>query len=261
MRGLILKITGVRKLAIIKTRKKENPFIQIDKTGLNDKRLTWAAKGLLTYLIGLPEDWEIILEHLKNQSADKRDATRNALNNLREFGYCHYFEIREKGKVQETIYLVYETPMLSEEAENDIEVEENQKIFYKAVKPKKPKVSPKTDFPETVKPETENPTLLIKEDTNNKDTNNKKTPKGDYPLSLEEKEMLAAAKTKAVKNTFIQKAMTKSFGSSENFLIEVVYPSLNKYGFEKVHRALKGLYDSKPLEISSIRSLYYSKLN
>ena len=46
-------------MAIVKIIKRENPYIQIDKTGINDNRLSWGASGLLTYLIGRPKDWKI----------------------------------------------------------------------------------------------------------------------------------------------------------------------------------------------------------
>ena len=38
-------------------KKRDNPYLTIDKTALNDKRLTWQAKGLHAYLMGLPDDW------------------------------------------------------------------------------------------------------------------------------------------------------------------------------------------------------------
>ena len=41
-------------MAVIKTRIKEKNYIQIEKEGIDDKRLSWAATGLLTYLIGRP---------------------------------------------------------------------------------------------------------------------------------------------------------------------------------------------------------------
>ena len=151
-------------MAIIKTKIKEKNYVQIEKTGINDKRLSWAATGLLTYLIGRPENWNIVIEHLKTVKTDGRDSTRNALNNLREFNYCHYFEIREKGKIIETIYLIFENPISPEEAEKEIEVLEGQIIYYKEYKPMKKvnnkEIQPETENPFSVKPFPENPTLL-----------------------------------------------------------------------------------------------------
>lgn len=74
---------------IMKIKKRENYYVQVDKRGVEDPKLSWAATGLLTYLLGRPSDWKINVEHLKKVKTNGRDSTRNALNNLREAGYCH----------------------------------------------------------------------------------------------------------------------------------------------------------------------------
>ena len=122
-------------MTIIKAKIKEKSYVQIEKIGIKDKRLSWTATGLLTYLIDRPENWNIIIGHLKTVKLDGRDSTRNALNNLRELNYCHYFEIGERGKIVEIIYLVFENSVFSEEAEKEIELLEGQKIYYKEFKP------------------------------------------------------------------------------------------------------------------------------
>lgn len=162
-------------MAVVKTKIREKNYMQIEKVGIEDKRLSWAATGLLTYLIGRPENWNIIIEHLKTVKTDGRDSTRNALNNLREFNYCHYFEIREKGKIVETIYLVFERPISPEEAQKEIEVADGQKIFYKEVKDLNEKNQPKTEKPFPVKSFPEKPTLLIKEYTKERINNDRTT--------------------------------------------------------------------------------------
>ena len=122
-------------MAIVKIIKRENPYIQIDKTGINDNGLSWGASGLLTYLIGRPEDWNISLNHLATvKDKDKKDKTRGYLNELREFGYCHYFEVRKSGKIIENFYLVFEVPTKYEEIlENFVEVSENCTVHYKEI--------------------------------------------------------------------------------------------------------------------------------
>ncbi len=192
-------------MAIIKTKIREKNYVQIEKMGIEDNRLSWAATGLLTYLIGRPENWNIIIEHLKTVKTDGRDSTRNALNNLREFNYCHYFEIREKGKIVETIYLVFEKPISPEEAEKEIEVSEGQKIYYKKFKSVKrvdnKEVQPETENPFSAKLFTENPTLLIKEYTKERNTNNRTTTK-DIKIDLEKDKKISSSYDFLDKNTF-----------------------------------------------------------
>lgn len=165
-------------MAIVKIKKKENPYVQIDKQGIEDNRLSWGATGLLTYLIGRPDNWSINITHLATVKTDKRDITRKFLNELREFNYCHYFESRKSGKVVETTYLIFEIPTSPELAQDELELEEGYVLCYKPFKkPNKSKVSPITDLPETVEPETASPVTvkqpLIIIDNNNIDITNK----------------------------------------------------------------------------------------
>lgn len=214
-------------MAVIKTRIKEKNYIQIEKEGIDDKRLSWAATGLLTYLIGRPENWNIIIKHLKTVKTNGRDSTRNALNNLREFNYCHYFEIREKGKIVETIYLVFEKPISPEEAEKEIEVSEGQKIYYKKFKSVKrvdnKEVQPKTENPFSATPTSVNTTLLIKEYTKERNTNNRTT-------------------TKDTKNDLEK---DKKISSSYKFLDKNIFNLLNSVTKKNIRKNIKDLTEEK----------------
>jgi hypothetical protein len=152
--------------------------------------MSWAATGLLTYLVGRPKNWQINIEHLATVKTDKRDATRSALNELRKYGYCNFYEVRDsKGRIIDTIYLVFEVPTESEFAEKYIQIGEGEKLFFKQVKDsnlkknksESPKVktlsnqgfSPETDFPFPACPFPDNPTLIIKENNNKRNIINK----------------------------------------------------------------------------------------
>lgn len=212
-------------MAIIKTKIKEKNYVQIEKTGIEDNRLSWAATGLLTYLIGRPENWNIIMEHLKTIKTDGRDSTRTALNNLREFNYCHYFEIREKGKIIETIYLIFEKPTSFEEAENEIEISEGQEIYYKKFK----KGSSKKVINKEEQPETENPSLLIIDSNNNRVNNNRTTTK-----------------------------ILKSTSNSYNFLSLEKYPLLNIPTKKNIEKNIKNLTEYKFTQVYNLVLEYVS---
>ena len=221
-------------MAIIKTKIRERNYVQIDKTGINDKRLSWAATGLLTYLIERPENWNIIIEHLKTVKTNGRDSTRNALNNLREFNYCHYFEIREKGKIIETIYLIFENPISPKEAEKEIEVLEGQQIYYKEYKPAKKvvnkEVQPETGNPFSAIPFPENPTLLIKEYTKERNTNNRTT-------------------TKDIKTEYKQE---EKDSSNYDFLDKNIFNLLNNATKKNIRKNIKDLTEEKFAEIYNL---------
>lgn len=223
-------------MAIVKIIKRENPYIQIDKTGINDNRLSWGASGLLTYLIGRPEDWNISLNHLATvKDKDKKDKTRGYLNELREFGCCHYFEVRKSGKIIENFYLVFEVPTKYEEIlENLVEVPENCTVHYKEIsKLKKEKeakktldnkeVLPQLEKPISAIPTSVNPTLLIKEYTKERNTNNRTT-------------------TKDIKNDLEK---DKKISSSYDFLDKNIFNLLNNATKKNIRKNIKDLTEEK----------------
>ncbi|MGD8305197.1 MAG: hypothetical protein PVF17_00960 [Ignavibacteria bacterium] len=90
--------------------KKTNNFTIIDNTGIRDSDLSWKAKGLLTYLLHLPDDWQIYLSDLKNRSKDGRDSTAGGIKELIDNGYIKREQLKEKGKFIGYNYTVYEQP-------------------------------------------------------------------------------------------------------------------------------------------------------
>ncbi|WP_150153646.1 hypothetical protein [Fusobacterium nucleatum] len=251
-------------MAIIKIIKRDCPYVTIDKTGIDDPNLSWAATGLLTYLIGRPGNWKINITHLSGVKLDGERRTRGALLELREANYCHYFEIRKKGKVVETIYLVFEVPISYEEAiKNYIDLKDDEQILYKEVKKKEPKVQnevsvksienkevlPKVQNAKTNNAKGENEGLLIIDTTNNRITNKKTTTSENKKSSssLEEnssgKEMinellkkynLGKSTRKNILNLYLKKSITKER------IIEVFNISKEKgWGEGAIYKALK----------------------
>ncbi len=133
---------------MIRIIKKENNFVQIDKGCLNDARLSWKAKGLLCYLLSLPDNWKIYIEDLKTRSADGRDSTASGIKELIEFGYCTREQLTdERGRKSGYAYNIYETPVNIE-------------------------VAPETEKPFTDIPVTGKPKPIINKKNNNKYNNN-----------------------------------------------------------------------------------------
>ena len=176
-------------MAIIKVLKRENPYVQIDKTGIDDPNLSWEATGLLTYLVGRPNNWKVNVMHLSSVKKNKETSTRKALLELRKYNYCHLFEIRKGGKYIEKFYLVFEVPTQYDEIGSniDIELKEGEKIFYVKVKEginsnnlpevenqlmveniENKEVSPNVEKPKMAKPKLENQALINKELNNNR---------------------------------------------------------------------------------------------
>lgn len=103
--------------SVIRTQKnRENPYVMIDKTFLNDDRLSWKAKGLLSYFLSKPDDWRILVNDLIKRSKDGERAVRSGLKELEENGYLTNEPIKnQKGQIEYWEKTVYERPIDKEE--------------------------------------------------------------------------------------------------------------------------------------------------
>ena len=85
---------------------------------LKNKNLTLKAKGLMSLLLSLPDDWVHTLSGLSQISVEGVDAIRMAVHELEREGYVILNRIRnEKGHLTEMEYVVYENPQKSMVAE------------------------------------------------------------------------------------------------------------------------------------------------
>ena len=65
-----------------------DPFARVPKSILDDVRLSWKAKGILAYLLGKPDDWQVQTGDIIKKATDGRDAVQAAFKELRTFGYA-----------------------------------------------------------------------------------------------------------------------------------------------------------------------------
>ena len=78
---------------------------------LRNKELSLKAKGLLSQMLSLPEDWDYTLAGLSYINREKIDAIREAVRELEKAGYIVRSRERdEKGRLRGTEYIIYEQP-------------------------------------------------------------------------------------------------------------------------------------------------------
>lgn len=88
-----------------------NDFTTVPNSTFQRSDLSWKAKGLLIYLLTLPDDWEITKQDLSNRSTDGYDSTDSAFRELQEKGYIvEDGEKRKSGKFSGKNYLVFPEP-------------------------------------------------------------------------------------------------------------------------------------------------------
>ncbi len=65
----------------------EYPFTRIDNRLLTDASISFAARGMMCYLLSKPNTWALVKENLINSSPAGETAVKNILNELQEAGY------------------------------------------------------------------------------------------------------------------------------------------------------------------------------
>ena len=79
---------------------------------LRNKELTLKAKGLLSQMLSLPENWDYTLAGLSHINKESIDAIRTAVLELEKAGYITRTQGRdEKGKMTAITYTIYEQPI------------------------------------------------------------------------------------------------------------------------------------------------------
>ena len=113
---------------------------------LRNKELSLKAKGLLSQMLSLPEDWDYTLAGLSFINREKIDAIREAVKELERAGYIVRSRERdEKGRLRGTDYVIFEQPQTS--PVSDLPTLDN----------------PTLEKPTQEKPTLENPTQLNKD--------------------------------------------------------------------------------------------------
>ena len=78
---------------------------------LRNKELSLKAKGLLSQMLSLPEDWDYTLAGLSHINREKIDAIREAIKELERAGYIVRSRERdEKGRLRGADYVIFEQP-------------------------------------------------------------------------------------------------------------------------------------------------------
>lgn len=112
---------------VIRVRKRPNNFVMIDKTFLEDERLSFKAKGILAYLLSKPDNWKVIVGNLVKFSKDGKSAVYAGLKELKECGYYVKTPIRNEDgtRISRWESTVYEVP---DSLLSDFQEIENQEI-------------------------------------------------------------------------------------------------------------------------------------
>ena len=98
---------------IIRSPKLQDNFYILNKSISEDESISWAARGLLIFLLGKPDNWQVSVPYLQDQTLKsekptKRDGIYAILNELINAGYVKRVDFKHNGKFSGCNYLVSE---------------------------------------------------------------------------------------------------------------------------------------------------------
>lgn len=101
-------------MAIIREKRNSN-FTIMGNTGLRDPEMSAKAKGVLAYMLSLPDDWTFYETELTNHFTDGRNSIRTALKELENKGYLVRERIRnENGTLGASNWRLFDEPVKKE---------------------------------------------------------------------------------------------------------------------------------------------------
>jgi len=99
---------------IIKTVKKEDPYVRIFNSVFTDNRMSFKAKGILGYLLSKPNNWETNIKDLYRNSVEGYGSIRSGITELQITGYMELKNVWDENQKAFTgrFYIVREEPLL-----------------------------------------------------------------------------------------------------------------------------------------------------
>lgn len=97
-------------MSIYRVKKNAN-YVVMNRTSLNDDRLSWKSKGLHAYMLSMPDDWIFYNEELAKHASDGMAVLKNCIKELKEYGYLARKPVKDdRGRITSWETHVFECP-------------------------------------------------------------------------------------------------------------------------------------------------------
>ena len=194
---------------------KTKDFTIMSNHHLRNTELSLKAKGLLSLMLSLPEDWDYTTKGLAHICKDGVDSITTALKELERHGYLTRQRLRyDNGQLGDIEYTIHEQPVSTE----------NTGLSPKRENPRQ--VKPEQAKPKQAEPEQENPAQL---NTNPLKTKKSKKDKSITYPSIYPAEPEAANRTDGMDRIELIEAYREII--KENIEFEAL---VHRYGYERV---------------------------
>ena len=171
---------------------KTSDYAVIAKHHLKNRALSYKAKGLMTFMLSVPPDWDWSMAGLSTLASDGVDGVRSGIRELEKHGYLTRRRIRDAagklGDIEYTIHEIPKPPLIPIDDESGAPVQANPALgspmlekptLAEPILPEPTLDLPTQDKPTQVLPTQENPMqcinnlLSIESALNNKELSNK----------------------------------------------------------------------------------------
>jgi len=245
-------------MAIVRKSTTKNYSI-IPNIGLIDPNLSAKAKGLLAYMLTLPNDWRFHQEELEKHFTDGTKSIRTALNELITQGYVVKKPLRdENGKFSGTDWVVYDNPTF----ENRKSVEKPLNQGSQNEKAVKSAITPSCEKRNAGKRNAENGTLLSTNYTNNLSKQRTNKQKDEEEDNNSNSKISSEIQTK--REAVFKFWENNGFGSISPFLYEKIGDEIKDFkeaglseetAYELIKHALEVAVDHNARTWSYVRSI------
>ena len=97
-------------MSVVRVHKDKN-YTVMSNYHFKEKKMSLKAKGLLSLMLSLPNDWNYSISGLVKLSKDGKDGVMSALSELEKFGYLTRVKLQnDKGQFSGIEYNIYEQP-------------------------------------------------------------------------------------------------------------------------------------------------------
>lgn len=97
-------------MSVFRVEKTRN-YTTMSNVHLRDTQLSLKAKGLLSYMLSNPDDWDYSIAGLASQCRDGIDSVRSGIKELEAHRYLRREKIRDaQGHIIDHDYRVFEVP-------------------------------------------------------------------------------------------------------------------------------------------------------
>jgi hypothetical protein len=98
-------------MPIVRAERPKANFTILQNSVIRDERLSFRARGILAFILSMPDNWSTSSDHLSRVSMEGRDAIRAAMKELQHAGYIQRIRQQSIRGHWQTVTIVHDSPV------------------------------------------------------------------------------------------------------------------------------------------------------